>query len=376
MSWIFWGSIFCILYAYFGYPLSLFLIGIFRSKEVKKKQVEPPVTMIITAYNEEKRIEGKIANTLQLDYPRENLEIIIASDGSTDATNEIVRRYERDGIRLLAFDKRRGKEYAQKDAVSAAKGDVLVFTDVATQLKSNGLREIVSNFADSSIGCVSSEDRLVRLDGQAAGEGLYVQYEMLLRRLESRAYSLVGLSGSFFAARKEVCRDFSANMQSDFKTLLNSIQIGLRGVSDAEALGYYLDVADQKKELDRKVRTIIRGLTVFFNHIELLNVFRYGLFAYQLFCHKLLRWLVPLFLVTALLTNIALSLGSPVYFIILLCQLGFYSLGLAMILKKKPAANILSKIPAYFLSVNLAIALAWWRYLSGHRVVMWTPSER
>ena len=332
--------------------------------------------MIITAYNEEKRIEGKIANTLQLDYPRENLEIIIASDGSTDATNEIVKRYEHNGLRLLAFEKRRGKEFAQKDAVAAAKGDVLVFTDVATQLKSNGLREIVGNFADPSIGCVSSEDRLVRNDGQPAGEGLYVQYEMLLRRLESRAYSLVGLSGSFFAARKMVCRDFSTNMQSDFKTLLNSIQIGLRGVSDADALGYYLDVADQKKELDRKVRTIIRGLTVFFKHIELLNVFRYGLFAYQLFCHKMLRWLVPFFLVTALMSNLVLSFGSSGYLIILACQVGFYGLGLAMILKKEPASTILLKIPAYFLSVNLAIALAWWRYLSGQRVVMWTPSER
>ena len=314
MSCIFWGSIVCILYAYFGYPLSLVLIGIFRRKDVKKKPVEPLVTLIITAYNEEKRIEGKITNTLQLDYPRENLEIIVASDGSTDGTNEIVKRYERDGIKLLAFETRRGKEFAQKDAVSTARGEVLVFTDVATQLQSNGLREIVSNFADPSIGCVSSEDRLVRSDGQPAGEGLYVQYEMLLRRLESRAYSLVGLSGSFFAARKELCRDFSANMQSDFKTLLNGIQIGLRGVSDADALGYYLDVADQKKELDRKVRTIIRGLTVFFKHIELLNVFSYGLFAYQLFCHKLLRWLVPLFLVTALLSNMYLSLGSASLF--------------------------------------------------------------
>ena len=237
MSWIFWGSIFCILYAYFGYPLSLVLIGIFRRKDVKKKPVEPLVTLIITAYNEEKRIEGKITNTLQLDYPRENLEIIVASDGSTDGTNEIVKRYERDGIKLLAFETRRGKEFAQKDAVSTARGEVLVFTDVATQLQSNGLREIVSNFADPSIGCVSSEDRLVRSDGQPAGEGLYVQYEMLLRRLESRAYSLVGLSGSFFAARKVVCRDFSANMQSDFKTLLNGIQIGLRGCQRCRCLG-------------------------------------------------------------------------------------------------------------------------------------------
>ena len=118
MSWIFWGSIFCIFYAYFGYPLSLVLIGFFRRKVVEKKQVEPLVTMIITAYNEERRIEAKIANTLQLDYPRENLEIIIASDGSTDATNEIIKRYERDGLRLLAFNKRRGKEFAQKDAAA------------------------------------------------------------------------------------------------------------------------------------------------------------------------------------------------------------------------------------------------------------------
>ena len=304
------------------------------------------------------------------------MEIIVASDGSTDGTNEIVKRYEREGLKLLAFDERRGKEFAQKDAVSTARGEVLVFTDVATQLQSDGLREIVGNFADPSVGCVSSEDRLVRSDGRPAGEGLYVKYEMLLRRLESRAYSLVGLSGSFFAARKELCHDFSANMQSDFKTLLNGIQIGLRGVSDADALGYYLDVADQKKELDRKVRTIIRGLTVFFKNTELLNVFNYGLFAYQLFCHKLLRWLVPLFLVTALLSNIYLSFGSTDYFIILICQLAFYGIGFVMLLKKVPPPNFLFKVPAYFLSVNLAIALAWWRYLAGQRVIMWTPSER
>jgi hypothetical protein len=223
---------------------------------------------------------------------------------------------------------------------------------------------------------VSSEDRLLHSDGQPAGEGLYVRYEMLLRRLESRANSLVGLSGSFFAARKEVCRDFSENMQSDFKTLLNSIRLGLRGVSDAEAIGYYLDIADQKKELDRKVRTIIRGLTVFFQHLELLNVFRYGLFAYQFFCHKLLRWLVPLFLFSAFLSNLVLAFGSGGYLIILLCQIAFYGTAAFIIVKKEPPKNILMKVPAYFLSVNIAITLAWWRYLSGYRVLMWTPSER
>ena len=376
MNWLFWGSIIGILYAYFGYPLSLYLIGIFRGRKVTKKPVEPIVTLIITAFNEEKRIEEKIMNTLQLDYPRENLEIIVASDGSSDATNEIVQRYECRGVKLLDFDKRRGKEFAQKDAVSNAKGEVLVFTDVATRLKRDGLREIVQNFADPGIGCVSSEDRLMRSDGQPVGEGLYVRYEMLLRRLESKAHSLVGLSGSFFAARKEVCRDFSANMQSDFKTLLNSIQLGLRGVSDADAMGYYLDVNDQKKELNRKVRTVIRGLTVFFQHLELLNPFRYGVFAYQFFCHKLLRWLVPLFLITAMFSNMVLSFGSVGYFLVFVCQILFYSVAVVFMLKKEATNYILFKIPAYFLSVNLAIAKAWWQYLSGHRVFMWTPSER
>ena len=376
MSMVFWGSIIGVFYAYFGYPLSLLLIGMLRGRRVDKKPIEPSVTLIITAYNEEKRIESKLLNTLKIDYPPAKLEIIVASDGSTDKTNDIVRRYSQEGIKLLAFDKRRGKEFAQKDAVASAMGDVLVFTDVATQLRASGLREIVGNFSDPSVGCVSSEDRIERSDGKTAGEGFYVRYEMMLRRLETRAHSLVGLSGSFFAARKEVCSDFSADMQSDFKTLLNSIRLGLRGVSDVDALGYYLDVADQKKELERKLRTIIRGLTVFFQHKELLNVFRYGLFSYQLFCHKLLRWLVPLFLFTALLSNLVLAFGSGAYFVIFLFQLIFYILAALALLKKETPKNILLKIPGYFLSVNLAIAIAWWRYLSGYRVLMWTPSER
>jgi cellulose synthase/poly-beta-1,6-N-acetylglucosamine synthase-like glycosyltransferase len=377
MSLVFWGSIIGVFYAYFGYPLSLLLIGMLRSRRVAKKAIEPSVTLIITAYNEEKRIESKLLNTLEIDYPREKLEIIVASDGSTDKTNDIVRRYsQKEGVKLLAFDKRRGKEFAQKDAVAGAKGDVLVFTDVATRLRCSGLREIVGNFSDPSVGCVSSEDRIERSDGQTAGEGFYVRYEMLLRRLETRAHSLVGLSGSFFAARKEVCRDFSADMQSDFKTLLNSIRLGLRGVSDVDALGYYLDVTDPKKELERKLRTIIRGLTVFFQHLELLNVFRYGLFSYQLFCHKLLRWLVPIFLSTALLSNLVLAFGSGAYLIIFLFQLMFFAVAAITLLKKDPPNNLLLKIPGYFLSVNLAIAIAWWRYLSGYRVLKWTPSER
>jgi hypothetical protein len=238
------------------------------------------------------------------------------------------------------------------------------------------LKQIVDNFADPAIGCVSSEDRLVRKDGKPVGEGLYVRYEMFLRRLESRVGSLVGLSGSFFAARKEVCRNFSADMQSDFCTLLNSIKQGMRGVCDPDAIGYYLDVSDPGKEMDRKIRTVLRGLTVFFRHGEMLNVLRYGFFSFQLLCHKLIRWLVPFSMVVALVSNFFLAANSYLYLVLFILQVGFYLTALYLTFRSGSSNNLSTKIVEYFFSVNIAIIVAWWRYLRGVRVVMWTPSER
>lgn len=373
---IFFLSLFHIFFAYLGYPLVLALAGLVRRLKVDKKSVFPAVTLIITAYNEEKRITEKLENTLALGYPKDKIQVIVASDGSTDATNRIVSGYSDRGIELLPVGERRGKENAQKEAIKHAVGDILIFSDVATRIEPGGLKSIVDNFADPSIGCVSSEDRVLRPDGRPGGEGIYVRYEMWLRRLESRVYSLVGLSGSFFAARSDVCRDFSAEMQSDFRTLLNCIKLGMRGVSDPSAVGYYADVSDPGKEMDRKIRTVVRGLTVFFSHIELLNFFRYGIFSFQLLCHKLIRWLVPLSMAGALVSNLVLSSGSYPYLVLLVLQLGFYCAALVLSFKIWTPNNILSKLLSYFLTVNVAIVLAWLRYLKGERVVMWTPSER
>ena len=203
-----------------------------------------------------------------------------------------------------------------------------------------------------------------------------MRYEMWLRSLESQVHSLVGLSGSFFAARREVCRDFSPNMQSDFRTILNCMRRGLRGVSDPLAVGYYLDVADNRREFDRKVRTVLRGLTVFFKNLEFLNPVKYGFFSYQYFCHKLLRWLVPLFLLFAFASNLAIASESRVYSVLLLGQIVFYASAVWDWRCPSPPVHRLLKIPAYFVAVNAAIAVAWWRYLRGQRLVMWTPSQR
>ena len=377
MNWffaIFLFSAFMVFYAYLGYPLSLLLLRVFRKNVEIRQRLDVPVTLIITVYNEEKRIKEKLENSLKLNYPVGKLQIIVASDGSTDATNDIVRAYEKQGIELLKVINRGGKENAQKEAVPHSSGEIIIFSDVATILEPQGLIEIVSNFADPSIGCVSSEDRLIGQDGKTSGEGFYVRYEMWLRRLESKVNSVVGLSGSFFAARKELCKDFSGDVQSDFRTLLNSMKLGLRGVSDPKAIGSYLNIADESREFERKVRTVLRGLSVFFKHLEFLNFFQYGLFSYQFFCHKLLRWLVPFFLVVALVSNVILAFMSGFFLFLLVGQFVFYGIGVYGWFTQSLSGVL--KIPMFFMVVNTAILVAWWKYLAGNRVVFWEPSAR
>jgi cellulose synthase/poly-beta-1,6-N-acetylglucosamine synthase-like glycosyltransferase len=374
---LFWASVALISYAYVGYPLALAMLSLVGARRVAKADVSPPTTFIITAYNEEKRIADKLENTLKLVYPRDKLEIIVASDCSSDKTDEIVKSYGSRGIQLVRAPVRGGKEAAQKLAVEAAKGEILVFSDVATMLPEDGVLNIVKNFHDPSVGCVSSVDRFLDQDGRVSGEGAYVRYEMFLRSLETRANSLVGLSGSFFAARREVCKGvWSDDLQSDFNTVLNSVLMGLRAVSDPSAIGYYRNISDEKKEYDRKVRTVLRGIAVFMRSLHLLNSFRYGLFSWQLFSHKLCRWLVPFALSTMLACNILLAGRNGFYQATLCLQILFYGAGvIGWVFPNLIRAGI-GKIPTFFLVVNASIVHAWYRYVRGDRIVGWQPSER
>jgi cellulose synthase/poly-beta-1,6-N-acetylglucosamine synthase-like glycosyltransferase len=365
-----------IFYAYFGYPISLYILNYFISKNIKKSEYYPRISIIIAAHNEEILIRDKIDNTLAIIYSRDKLQIIIVSDGSNDGTNDIVSGYKERGIELLAIPARGGKENAQKEAIKKAEGDIFIFTDVATILDPLAVMQIVSNFSDPEIGCVSGEDRMISEDGKQGGEGYYVRYEMWLRKLESKVNSLVGLSGSFFAARKTVCQDFSSHLDSDFRTLLNSVKNGLRGISDPMAVGYYRGISDQRREFERKVRTVLRGITVFFNSVEYLNFFKYGIFSYQYFCHKLLRWLVPLFLLIAFMANIILSFYSWTYFAILVIIIINITI---LIFERMGVISNTPKIlylPIYFFSVNLSIIIAWYRYFRHERIVIWNPTVR
>jgi len=373
---IFWISVGLVLYSYAGYPLLLLALSRIRSRPVRKAPIEPSVSFIITAHNEQSRICEKLDNTLQLAYPRDKLEIIVASDCSTDGTDAIVQSYASHGIQLVRAPQRKGKESAQKHALGHASGEIVVFSDVATSLEPLAVRRFVENFADPSIGGVSSVDRVVGNNGEVTGEGAYVRYEMFLRSLESNTNSLVGLSGSCFAARRDACDPWREDLQSDFNTVLNSVRRGLRGVSDPEVRGYYRHGLSDRREFDRKVRTIVRGITVFMNSLELLNPFSYGLFAWQLFSHKLCRWLVPWCLLMGLASNVALATASAIYAGSLFAQIAFYGADAFVLLTNHPPRLGVLRIPAFFVSANLATAAAWVKYLQGERFQVWQPSER
>ncbi len=336
----------------------------------------PRITVIIPAYNEANRIAEKLDNTLAAEYPPGMREIIVASDASTDATDNIVRRYEPDGVRLVRADARRGKEYVQALAISAATGEIIVFTDVSTTIAKTALQDIVKAFSNPTVGAVSSEDRIIGKDGQILGESAYVRYEMLLRRLESRVNSLVGLSGNFFAARKIVCNNWDPVLPGDFNTAINCTVLGYKAITDSSVLGYYPDIQNESHEYQRKLRTVIHGISSVLHRMDILNPARFGLFAMQIWGHKLMRWLVPWFLVLLLISSILLLDAHWIYRIALYMQLLFYLMALlGRQYATKLQSNVL-KIPYFFVQVNLAIAHAWILYLRGERMTTWEPTKR
>jgi hypothetical protein len=372
---LFWGSVLFVVYAYAGYAACLWTLTRVRRRMVDGADVMPTVSFIITAHNEAKRIVAKLENTLAQDYPADRLAIVVASDCSTDGTDAIVRSYADRGVRLIRAEERRGKEHAQGLAVAAVTSEILVFSDVATTLDTTAVRQIVKSFNDPSVGCVSSADRMLDSDGRPTGEGGYVRYEMWLRQLETSVGSVVGLSGSFFAARRSICAPWPTDVPSDFTIVFNAVSRGQRGVSDPLAIGNYRDLADPKREYARKVRTVVRGVSGLLKHRALLNPARYGLFAWQLFSHKLCRWLVPFAMLSALGSNLVLAVTSDFYRTLAVLHVAGYLLAIMALRWHVGVLRPLRPI-GYLVLANVSILNAWLRLIRGQQYVLWTPSER
>jgi glycosyltransferase involved in cell wall biosynthesis len=372
---LFWSTVLFLFYTFAGYPLVLWMVSRFRSRPHHRAAIVPSVSVIIAAHNEAGVIANKIWNCLRLDYPVEKREIIIASDGSDDGTVEIARSFAKQGVQVIDIRERRGKQFAQLQARDLAAGEILVFTDVGVELDHEALRNIVANFADTSVGCVSSEDQVLQ-NGRKQGEQSYVNFEMWMRRLESRIGSLVTASGSFFAARRSVCETWHTDQTSDFFVVLNAVENGMRAVVDPESIGRYGLSCSDKGELQRKVRTIVNGLEVFFTHLKLANPLRYGFFSWQVISHKLFRWLVPIAILVLLVSNAFLWRVGRFYQLCFVLQVVVYGTGMLALVATRALPWKTGKLAGYFLLGNAATVMAWFYFLSGEKFVSWQPTQR
>jgi len=373
---IFWISIFLTFWAYFGYYVFLRFVALFYYKDIRKTGDKPFISVIVTAYNEEIRIKQKIDNIFETSYPHDKLEIIVASDCSTDKTNEIVASFKDRGVRLIAFTERYGKHYCQAEAVQRAKGGIVILSDAATFLKKDAIENIVSNFSDPTIGVVSGMDNILSESGAVQGEGLYVRYEMALRSLESKVCSLVGASGSFYAVRKELYKNIYGDMSADFFMPIVAYKNRYRTVLDETAIGYYKILNDTRKEFQRKVRTIVHGIDILVHFGYILNPFKYGFYSFQLLSHKLGRWLVPFALIAALMASGLLISYNSFYKTVFAIQIAAYLSALAAHYVKKLQSSQLFKIPYFFIMANVSILVAWIEYLKGERYITWQATKR
>jgi hypothetical protein len=376
MTYVFWLALGLIVYTLVGYPTLLWLISLVRSRNHRRADILPSVTVIIVIHNAAQTIAAKIENTLAFHYPKEMLEIIVGSDGSTDTTAEVVRSFAPAGVKLIESPEWMGKHHIQMLARDISRGEILVFTDVSIHVEPNVLKKMVSHFADASIGCVCSVDEMRDARKGKMGESFYVYGEMGLRALEAKVSSLVSLSGSLFAVRRSLCDHWHPDQSSDFFLALHAVTRGLRAVIDPECPAQVGVVRSERAELARKVRTIVHGLVVFFAHLQLLNPFRYGLFAWQLMSHKLLRWLLPFGLIAVLVSNVFLWSKGFFYQLTLAGQLVGYGAGLLPHGIRQLGQLSLVRLASFFVLANVATLVAWWKFCRGEKIVTWEPSRR
>lgn len=357
MKIIFWISLILIIYTYFIYPVLIYILSQFYKKPTRGKYIYPKVSVIISAYNEEKNIENKIKTLLELEYPAGRIEFLIGSDGSTDRTVEIIKKFT--GLADIKFFKqenRQGKPSMLNLLVSKAQGEILVFTDARQRLDIKAVQEIVKYFEDPKVGSVSGE-----LDYEweeenktAAGLGLYWQYEKFIRKSESRMGSMLGATGALYAIRRELFPLLPKDLiLDDVYIPLKIVEKGYRAIFDKRAKVYDKIFVNTSVEFLRKTRTLAGNYQLFFYLRELFNPFR-GKISWQFFSHKFLRLMVPFLLVLVFIS----SLSMPVF---LWLQIIFYILAsLGAIFKK---ANKLFNIPHMFCVMNIAAIVGLYQIL-------------
>lgn len=370
---IFWLIIGSIFYTYFGYPLLIVFLSLFIHNRIKKGAIEPEVTLLITAYNEEKNIAEKLENTLSLDYPKEKLEIIVASDASDDKTDDMVRGFSNRGVVLNRVEGRVGKTETQNRTVKIAKGEIIIFSDATTRYKRDAIKKVVRNYHDPSVGAVSGRYKYVNPTGAPVGIGtiLFWKYENLIKGLQTQIKTITGCCGCIYSVRRSLYEPLPREIISDLVEPLKILEKGYRIAFEPDAVAYEETTETPKEEFGMRVRVISRGMDGLWYMRRLFNPFRYGFVAFQLFSHKVLRWMIPFLLPFLLISNLFL-LDRPFYLLVLIAQVLFYigALGGYLFDKRGKKGKLLA-LPLYYCIVNAASIAAFFKTISGKKAIVW-----
>ena len=385
----FWLNVLIVVYTYLGYGLILLVLNLlyFRKNNNKKITAEKPgVSILIAAYNEEDWIVEKINNTLSLDYPYELLNVIVITDGSTDGTLQKVESCSIPtgaSFKVYHQSERKGKLAAIERIMPLVKTPITIFTDANTQLNRQAIQHLVRHYYNPNIGAVAGEKRIssaTKDEASSAGEGMYWKYESLLKRWDANLYSAVGAAGELFSIRTDLYENIPKDtLIEDFYLTMTVLRKGYRIAYAADA--YALEAASISvgEELKRKIRIAAGGLQASWRLRDLLNPFRYGVFSWQFFSHKILRWtLAPLALPIAFLLNLLLAFSiGQLYLSLLILQGLFYLFALLGWFFEKRQLKIKAFfIPYYFCVMNYSVFLGFARLLKGQQTVLWEKVER
>lgn len=377
---LFWAAAGLIAYTYLVFPCLVVLRAAFRTIPYRTDESTPTVSLLIAAYNEADSIDAKLTNSLDLDYPPERLDIVVASDGSTDGTDEIVRERSEPRVTLLSLP-RRGKAAALEAAVAASTGTILVFSDANSVYARDAIRALVRPFADPRVGGVAGNQRYrsaASADGTAEGELAYWNMDRALKEAESRAGSTISATGAIYAIRRNLFTGVPVGVTDDFAVSTAVIEQGYRLVFAPGAIAWETVASTGGTEWGRKVRVMTRGLRGVYERRRLLNPRRHGFYAIQLLSHKLLRRLMSIPLLVMFAVAPTLWRRGRLYQLVTVAQAVVYGLGIVgLAVRKHPLGRhpILST-PGFFLLVNAAALNATWNVIRGRRIDRWEPSRR